>query len=204
MNTQLRRLLKILTVFGVLALAIYLYAYIYDRFRIVRLDNYYDPKYGYAVDTRDQYFNRKFPSSTDIKSYLADATILRSSEWGNGILYFDKDHRFISWHDNSIESGKWWSSPELQIIRLRDRWRFAIVQTLCMRFFDKPAIAQQDGCRHVETLGSILSQGRGSRHEYAKGNIFNLADQKPAPFRLPKSEITIGSLLANRPSAGEK
>lgn len=204
-GTQLRRPLKIIAILGILALAIYLYIYIYDRVRIVRLNNYYDPKYGYTADARDQYFAQKFPSSSEIKSYLSDATILFSNPpMGNGVLYFDKDHGFLSWHGNNIEAGKWRLSPELQIIRLGDRWRIAIVQTLCMGFFDKPVIAQQDNCRHVETLDSILSRGRGTRREYTKGNIFDLASNKRAPFRLPTSEINTDSLLANRPSGGEK
>ena len=180
-------------------LGIWLYIYAYDRIRIVRLDNLFDPAYGFQVGRREQFFAQKFPSSSDIKAYLHDSTILLSNPpIGNQVYYFDRDDAFISWYDSKIEAGKWRSFPNLQILRLDGKWRIAVVYAFCISYPDRDAIAQRDNCYEIESVDSILS--RGSRREYRKGNVFNLGRDKPTPARLPKSEITIESLLPVKPS----
>jgi hypothetical protein len=170
--------------------------------RVVRLDNMYDPKYGDRVERRDEYFASDFPSSKDIDSYLLDSTLLFSQPpRGNRVYYFDKDYKFISWRDGIIEIGKWWTSPSLQIIHFGSRWRVAIVSNFCTLSFSMPADSQRDNCYGVETITSLL--GRVSTREYRKGNTFGLSSDKPAPFELPKSTITIDSLLAGLPSKSQ-
>lgn len=179
-------------------LGVWLYTYAYDHIRIVRLDNLYDPQYGYPVGREEQHFNQNFPSSSEIKTYLSNSTILHSRPpIGNEVFYFDENYGFVIWYGNTIEAGRWWLSPRLQLLLLGERWRLAIVQTFCMSFSNRSEISQQDTCYSVQTLVSLLARGRGTRHEYRKGNAFGLAPDKSAPFQLPmNSEISIDSLSA--------
>lgn len=191
------RLLKGLGIAILVLFALWLYAFACNRTRIVRLDSIFDPAYGYSVEYREQYFASNFPSSNDINAYLSDSTILISHpSSGTSVYYFDKSHGFIHWRDHNLEAGKWWISPNLQIITLGNRWRVAVVYLFCTWFFKMEAIAQQENCYYVVSLDSIFARGSGSRRENRTGNIFNLAIDKQAPGRLPKSEITIDSLLA--------
>lgn len=185
-----------------LFLAVWLVGYAKDHTRVVRLDNFYNPQYGYSPERREQIFNQSSPSSGEIKAYLFNSTTLHSRPnsrmGGNDVFYFDDDYGFIYWRNNTVETGKWWLSPKLHIIILGERWRLAIVQTFCMSFSNLSEIFQQDNCYYVQTLDSLLASGRGTRHEYRKENVFDLAPDKPAPFQLPaNSEISIDSLLAN-------
>jgi len=72
-----------------------------------------------------------------------------------------------------------------------------MVQNFCTLSFEMPAEAQRDNCYSIEKITSLLSQGLGSKREYRKGNVFGLLGNKPAPFRLPTSAITIDSLLSS-------
>jgi hypothetical protein len=198
-RTTGRRVVRILGFLTAAVLVVWLYVFAYDHVSVVRLDNMYDPKYGDRVGRRDEYFAADFPSSADIEKYLLDSTLLFSQPpRGNRVYYFDGDHKFISWREDIIHSGKWWTSPRLQIIRLGERWRAAVVYTFCSLSFDMPADAQRDNCYGVETITSLLARGPGSTREYRKGNVFGLFDNKPAPFRLPNSAITIDSLLSSK------
>jgi hypothetical protein len=182
------------------AVALWLYLYASDHIRIVQLDGIFDPAYGYPQGYREEYFAKQFPSSSEIESYLSDATLLISKPpLGNVIYYFDKPHQFTSWHDNVVEGGAWWSFSKLQILRLGKRWRVAIVPSFCMTLSGLTADAQNHSCYSVESVDSLLSRGNGSRREYNKGNTFGLAAERSAPFRLPGSEISIASLLGRSP-----
>jgi hypothetical protein len=196
-KTPTRRVLRIAGFLAAGILAVWLFIFASDHVRIVRLDNMYSPKYGDRVGRREEYFDASFPSFEEIESYLSDATLVFSQPpGGNRVYYFDRDHRFISWSENVIEAGKWWTSPGVQIIRLGHRWRFAVVQHFCTLSLGMPADAQQDNCYAVEKITSLLSQGLGSKRDYRKGNVLGLSDSKPAPFRLPDTPVTIDSLLS--------
>lgn len=179
----------------------YVYVFLYERVSVVRLDDRFDPKYGYDVGRREEYFNQKFPDYSDIERYLSNATLLRSRPpSGNEVFYFDNDQNFYSWkRAREVETGKWSASPRAQIIRLGVRWRIAIVYVFCMTFSDRPLVAQQDNCYSVGSLRSLLARGRGTYHEIGKGDVFGLASRK-APFDLPTSQITIESLSATKSS----
>lgn len=183
-----------------LVLGVWSCSFAYDRVRIVRLDNLYDPQYGYSVGREEQHFNQNFPSLNEIKTYLSNSTILHSRPpTGNEVFYFDGNDGFVFWHDSAVETGKWWLIPRLQILLLGERWRLAIVQTFCMSFSNRSKISQQNNCYYVQSFASLLARGRGTWHEYRKENVFGLAPDKPAPFQLPmKSEISINSLLTDR------
>lgn len=182
-------------------LAGYVYVSVYERISFVRLDDKYDPKYGFDAGLREEYFSRKFPDFSDIERYLSNSTLLRSRPpSGNEVFYFDNDQNFYSWkRGREVEIGKWHASPSLQIIGLSGQWRVAIVYVFCMTFADRPQIAQQDSCYHVMSLRSLLARGRGTYHEIGKGDVFGLASRK-APFDLPTSQITIESLSATKSS----
>lgn len=200
-----RRFIKWLAVPIGLILGAWSCAYAYDHIRIIRLDNLYDPQYGYPVGREEQHFNQNFPSSNEIKAYLSNATILHSNPpTGNEVFYFDENDGFVFWRESTIENGKWWLIPRFQILLLGERWRLAIVQTFCMSFSNRSKILQQDNCYYVESFASLLARGRGTQHEYRKENAFDLAREKPASFQLPmKSRISISSLLADRPTGRE-
>jgi hypothetical protein len=193
-----RRVVRILGFLVAGILAVWLCIYVSGYVRVVRLDDIFDPKYGYRVGLREEYFSRDFPNAKDIESYLFDSTLLISNPpLGNGVYYFDKDHKYLFWHENLIEAGKWWVFPSWQLIRLGNRWRLATVQTFCALSFALPTDAQQDNCYFVETTTSLLGQGHGSEREYRKGNVLGLLSNQQAPFRLPTSAITINSLLSS-------
>ncbi|MBI3699144.1 MAG: hypothetical protein HY242_01685 [Afipia sp.] len=171
----------------------------WQRISIVRLDKMFDPALGFSDGRRVEYFARDFPSSDNIKDYLSDATILHSHPpLGNDVFYFDKQQGFLAWLDSEIVTGNWQSYPKLQIILLGDRWRIAVVNSFCMLYTHVLASDQQDRCYSVESLASILARGKTTRHEYRKGNVFGLADNKLPPFPIPKSDITIDSLLSHK------
>lgn len=183
-------------------IGVWLCTYAYDHFKIVRLDNLYDPQYGYPVGRNEQHFTQNFPSSKDIKAYLSNSTILRSRPpLGNGIFYFDESNGFVFWHDNTIETGEWWVSSQLQLLLLGGQWRLAIEQIFCWSFSGRSRVSQSDNCYGVQRLDSLLAGGREMRREYRKDNLFDLTPGKPAPYELLlKSEISIDSLLAANPA----
>lgn len=198
---SIRRFAKGFGILIVIVSLVWLYVYAYGRIRIERLDE----TFGRAADTgqREEYFARKFPTSFEIDEYLSDTTILYSTPpWGNNVFYFDKNKGYVDWRDKNAEAGKWWTTPQLRIMVLDGRWRIAVVNTFCMWFFDRPAVAQQDNCYSVEKLDSILAadSSRGWKRESRKGNVFSLVRNTPAPARLPNTEIDIDSLLAIQPS----
>ena len=186
-----------------IVLATCLAVYVSANVRIVRLDNIYNPEYGYRVGRREEHFSNKFPTTQDIETYLFDSTLLVSNPPHQSVVrYFDREHNYISWHSNLIESGKWWSSPEWQLIRLGDRWRFATVQTFCTisLVFGVPETGRQDNCYSVETTSSLFSFG-GTR-EHRSGDVFKLTGRQAAPFKIPDKPITIDSLLTLLPATG--
>jgi hypothetical protein len=90
-------------------LAGWLYFYASDHIKIIQLDSIFDPAYGYPQGYREEYFAKTFPSSSDIESYLSNATLLISKPpLGNVIYYFDEYRHFTLWHDNIVEGGEWW------------------------------------------------------------------------------------------------
>jgi hypothetical protein len=182
----------------VMVLIVFSYVYAHDRIRVVHLDRIFNPAYGFPEGYRETYFAREFPSSQAIKEYLSDATILFSQPpSGNELFYFNSAQEFISWRDGLVSSGSWRIFPALQIIELGGRWRVTVVQRFCSLVSDMPADTQQDNCYDVTSIESILSRGPQARREYKKGNVFNISADKPVPFRLPESAITIDSLLSN-------
>jgi hypothetical protein len=184
-------------------LAVWLAVYVSSNVRVVRLDNMYDPRYGDRVGRREEYFSRDFPTAKDIETYLFNSTLLISNPPRSSVVYyFDSDHKYTLWHANLIETGKWWSFSRWQLIRLGDQWRFATVQTFCTVSFAMLADAQQDNCYSVETPSSVFSQGRGTTREHKLGDVFNLSGRTQVPFKLPDVPITIESLLARLPAAG--
>lgn len=175
--------------------ALLVYSYVASHVRVVRLEEIFDPAYGFPLDYRERYFNRDFPAASTIKNYLHDATLLISRPpTGNRVYYFDKDQGFVSWRDNVIDSGVWWTSPEVQILYLGARWRVAVVQIFCMSRFGIPRGAQQDNCYSVGQLESLLAAGKGSRRDYREGNVFHLQADNPPPLQLPNSELSIALL----------
>ena len=184
-------------------LAVWLAVYASSNVRVVRLDNMYDPRYGDRVGRREEYFSRNFPTAQDIETYLFNSTLLLSKPpLGNGVYYFDSDHKFTFWHTNLIETGKWWTTSRWQLIRLGDQWRFATVPTFCASSLALPADMQQDNCYSVETPSSVFSQGLGSTREHRSGDVFGLSGRKAAPYSLPDKPITIDSLLSQLPAVG--
>jgi hypothetical protein len=181
-------------------LAGWLYFYASDHIKIIQLDSIFDPAYGYPQGYREEYFAKTFPSSSDIESYLSNATLLISKPpLGNVIYYFDEYRHFTLWHDNIVEGGEWWLIPKLQMLRLGKQWRFAVVQSFCRSVSGMLADAQKDNCYSVESVDSLPSRGAGSRREYSKGNVFGLSTERSAPFQLPSSQISIASLLSRAP-----
>jgi hypothetical protein len=184
--------------FSSMLLLFLLRGYAFDHVRVVRLDNFYDPKYGYPAGIRERYFSREFPSSKAIQDYLANSTLVLSSPPNlNRVYYFDSDHKFISWRADILESGTWWSSPGLQLIQLGKRWRVAIVSKFCTLLSSLPDDAQQDNCYDAETTSSLMSQGLGSTLARKPGDVFTLEGRTKAPFRLPNTPITTESLEAS-------
>jgi hypothetical protein len=119
---------------------------------------------------------------------------------GNDVFYFDDNPGFVYWRGKTVVSGAWRTSPFLEISRLGSRWRIALVQRFCKWHFDMSADEQQDNCYAIHGLDGLISYGNQSRRDYRKGNVFNLENNKPAPFKIPDTDITIDSLLAQRPS----
>jgi hypothetical protein len=168
----------------------------YDHVRVVRLDDILNPAYGYPEGSRDAYFAKNFPSSGEIEEFLLNTTLVISKPpRGNEVYYFSKDHKLVLWHDKNIEDGEWWSSPKLQILILGQKRRFAVVQSFCISFLGPAAAPPLDNCYSVEDVESLLSRGLDSRKERVTGNPFNLGQGNSPPFDLPKSEISIASLL---------
>ena len=190
------RLLKSVAIIAATVLVACLYVYAYDKIRIVRLDEMFSPRFGWEAGLRERYFMQKFPTAREITKYLSDATILISSPpFGNEVFYFRSDHKFVYWYNDQLSSGEWWISPRLELIILGSRWRFAVVYTYCRLFLDLPSTAQQDSCREVQTLGSIIGTGRAARREYRKGNVLNFGESGKGHIEsLPKSEISIEML----------
>lgn len=174
--------------------------YISDRVKFVNLDNKFDPKYGYSVGRREQYFARKFPSTSEIQTYLSDATILFSHPPSGNIIFYFKStgHEFVSWHDQAIEKGEWRIWPQLYFLVLGGQWRIAIVYAFCSSFSGLSLAAQQDNCRELESFDSIFAQGRGTRTEYRKGDVFSLSELHGEVRQLPRSEISFDALLLDR------
>ncbi|MDE2377081.1 hypothetical protein [Bradyrhizobium sp.] len=177
--------------------AFFVYAHVADRIRVVHLDGMFDPAYGYTPGFRERYFNQDFVSADAIRDYLHDATLLISNPpRGNHVYYFDSEQKFVSWRDKIIESGMWWTYPEVQILHLGPHWRVAVVQTFCLSLFGTAAVRQQDNCYGVSQLDSLLTAGKGSRRDYRSGNILELDASKLPPLPLPSSELSIASLLS--------
>lgn len=170
--------------------------FVYDHVRVVRLDDIFNPTYGSPVGSREAYFTKDFPSSGDISHFLLDTTLVVSEPpRGNEVFYFDKDHNLVLWRDNIVQGGEWRSSSELQILKLGKERRFAIVQTFCILFLGPVASPQIDNCYSVADVDSLLPRRPEARKERVAGNIFNLAPGKSPPFNLPRSEISVASLL---------
>ena len=180
--------------------AAWLYVFIYDNFKIVRLDATYDPRdYRDAELIKERYFSRNFPSLSEIDSYLSDATIVVSHPpVGNAVYYFDKNRKVLWWHGDQISAGEWKAIPNLQLITFGAQWRFAVVYKFCWSFSDRSAIEQQDSCYYLTSLDWIFSAANSLR-EYRKGDLFGLNKVgKEQIGRLPESNISIEQLLETK------
>jgi hypothetical protein len=173
----------------------WLYVFAYDHFRIVQLDHLFDPVYGYPLGYREAYFARRFASYGEIEDYLSDVTLVISHPpRGNAIYYFDRNQQFALWREPVVATGRWWTDPELQLLKLGSERRFAIVQYFCM---SRASLIEdaQDNCYSVADVDSLINAGAGGRIERSKGNVFNLTPGKRQPFSLPHSDLSTAALL---------
>lgn len=199
-NSRRRRLIKRLGLLGTVSLMIWAYTYGSDRISFERLDGQFDPKYGYAAGRRESAFSQEFPSRSQIEAHLSEATLLISHPPNNAVYYFDNNHHFLRWTNETIEAGEWSIWPKLKILILNGQHRFAVEYVFCHRHSGLDPIAQQDNCYYLSSLDSIFAQGRGTRTEYRKGNVFKLAATTNAAGKLPNTELTIDSLLVKNTS----
>jgi hypothetical protein len=176
----------------------WLYVFIYDNFRIIRLDSIYSPAtYRDAELIKQRIFSQKIPSLNEIDDYLSDATVVVSHPpVGNAVYYFDSDRKIFWWHGDQISTGVWKATPNVQLIIFGTQWRLAIVYKFCWSFSDRVAIEQQDSCYYLTSLDWIFSFANSHR-EYRKGDLFGLDKvEKGQVGKLPESNISIEQLLA--------
>jgi len=138
-------------------------------------------------------FGRSFPSSKEVERSLFNTTVLNSREDGavNFIVYFDEMKRLVRWSENGVVGGWWSLEPHLFVLTRDNQWRVAVVQVFCVRYTD-PMLGY---CYFLEDLSQILRYGTKFQREQRIGNIFQLAEGRPPPFRMPKGAVTIDQLL---------
>jgi hypothetical protein len=190
-------LVKWLVAISGLVLAGWVYAFAYNHVRFVRVEDLFDPRYK-RKDSPQAYFERSFPSHDDIARHLSNVTLVISNPpRGSEVFYFGSDQTFLTWHAGTVVSDRWWTEPELQILRLGDQRRWVVVQIFCTAPVDPPDDARLDNCYHASAVEGIPYQVVTGRTERADGNVFGLASGKRPPFALPESEISL-ALLSQR------
>jgi hypothetical protein len=162
-----------------------------------------------SASEKEKYFHNTFPTAEDIDKKLSNTTVLiagffgdpddRKHLVGNAVYYFDDQHRFVTWSDDQVTIGHWWTKPEYVLLNYRGKWRLATNQIFCLWLDLWPADAQEGNCRPVDSTDDII--GLPGKKEYAAGDVFHLAKAQH-PFSLPDTGgVSIERLLQMMPSA---
>jgi hypothetical protein len=196
-HKRVHRFALIAILAALLVSAGWVYLRVRDRIIFTDLDSY-----TYLTqEQRRAVFSLPYPTSGEIYSYLRDATILHSNpSVANVAYYFDANHSFVRWFDpgypewrgHSIDSGTWSLKSYLEVLTYNEKRRITIAYAICLWLPDRDSDSQADNCHIVGNLEHALGfDGR----EYRRGNPFHLSASADPPFRIPRTEITIDSML---------
>lgn len=178
--------LLLLVVFGLIA------NYLYSKYVIY--ENINDYIY-HSDDQKEKDFSSIFPSRRDIEDYLYDTTILKSYRLYNEVQYFDKENNFFDWtaNDKTIDRGKWFISPLIDVRMYNCRWSIDIVYCFSSRM-DVYAGPESE-CSLIGDIKNIF-EADSPKLEHIKGDLFNLSAIRKAPFGLPSSSTTLMEIKA--------